>query len=117
MNKIPRFPVELRKVWTGHEVQQWIDENIKTNEHQDGGMYKFHLPEGYKVVPVEPTPRMLARMVDGGMSVDEWSTNTWAEFYGTAEHMAQNYKAMLEVAPTIEAGFYYYDEGVNSENQ
>jgi hypothetical protein len=26
--EIPRFPVELRKVWTGSEVQDWINENI-----------------------------------------------------------------------------------------
>jgi hypothetical protein len=23
-----RFPVELRKMWTGREVQEWLDQNV-----------------------------------------------------------------------------------------
>lgn len=27
-DKLPKFPTMLRKMWSGGEVQQWIDENI-----------------------------------------------------------------------------------------
>lgn len=26
--KLPRFPVMLRKMWSGGEVQEWLDENV-----------------------------------------------------------------------------------------
>ena len=29
----PRFPTMLRKMWSGGEVQQWIDENWGNHEH------------------------------------------------------------------------------------
>lgn len=28
MRPVPRFPVELRKMWSGSEVQQWLDEQF-----------------------------------------------------------------------------------------
>ena len=115
MNKIPRFPVELRKMWTGHEVQQWIDDNI--NKPKDGQLYELGVPEGYKIVPMEPTKKMLTVLMDSISRNQGLQPNDYVGFCGTREDMSKNYKAMLDVAPTIEAGFYYYDEGVNSENQ
>jgi hypothetical protein len=31
MKTLPRFPVSLRKMWSGREVQEWIDQNIVTS--------------------------------------------------------------------------------------
>lgn len=32
MNRLPKFPVMLRKMWSGSEVQEWIDDNITPRE-------------------------------------------------------------------------------------
>jgi hypothetical protein len=30
-----KFPVALRKMWTGQEVQQWLDENVNKGQNHD----------------------------------------------------------------------------------
>ena len=49
-----RFPVALRKMWTGAEVQAWIDNQLAAPV----------VPEGYALVPVEPTGAMINAMVE-----------------------------------------------------
>jgi len=29
-----KFPVSLRKMWTGQEVQQWLDQNVNGENNQ-----------------------------------------------------------------------------------
>jgi hypothetical protein len=47
-----RFPTMLRKMWSGREVQEWIDVNIPAAPAPA-------TPPGYVLVPVEPTPEMV----------------------------------------------------------
>lgn len=48
MTNIPKFPTMLRKMWTGQEVQEWIDQSIKPSmEESDRGLTAFRAVLNY----------------------------------------------------------------------
>ncbi|MBN3822295.1 hypothetical protein G3O00_01510 [Burkholderia sp. Ac-20384] len=64
---LPRFPTMLRKMWSGAEIQQWIDDNIKPlvqERHHDWHCVDrgpAAIPTGYALVPIERSYGMRAK--------------------------------------------------------
>jgi hypothetical protein len=58
-------------------------------------------PAGWRLVPCDPTPEMLACLVDGKPGT--WGEGKSAEFYGTRELMEEHYRSMLAAAPAAPA--------------
>jgi hypothetical protein len=99
---LPPFPVSLRKMWSGGEVQRWIDENIAPVARTAP---RAGVPAGWKLVPIEPTEDMI---VDGfeswpaeGFSEPEvWEAFEKMSGCQQAAHKARLcYSAMLNAAP------------------
>jgi hypothetical protein len=91
--ELPSFPTMLRKMWSGGEVQRWIDDNIKPlmqEQHHD-----FHVaepvsvaPEGWRVVPEHVTDNMI-----------DAANNTPSGIAGSPPHWQHVWDCMLDAAP------------------
>lgn len=80
-NSIPQFPTYLRKMWSGTEVQNWIDENIAPAFAQQQYSSVVYDTSKYCLVPIEPD----AEMQDlGAQALVQWDNGAvWPESWGT----------------------------------
>jgi len=88
LQKKMRFPTMLRKMWSGKEVQDWIDVRIAELSYTPSS---YPVPHGWKLVPIEPTQKM----IDAGYDTLEPDYGEDDEDVG----VTRSYKAMLSAAP------------------
>lgn len=71
--ELPEFPAMLRKMWSGGEVQQWIDENIaplfETDRKRRGEPVAKVRDRGFEVVDGKHVPTVLVEF-----PVDDWES-------------------------------------------
>jgi hypothetical protein len=85
---LPRFPTMLRKMWSGTEVQQWINEHVKSGNAGEAAMQRAaaELPDGF------------------GVHVCLEKGAGWVELYGPdGERMEYEENTDGEITPRIHA--------------
>jgi len=96
---------------TQEQVVEWFNQSISHEKRYAGSTYRLAnlafaagqastIPEGWKLVPVEPTDDMVRLGGENTDSID-WSDASQDEPYELAEKV---YRAMIAAAPSQETG-------------